>query len=479
MWLLDQAANDHGVRVDLQLARNAVILDAQFKERCFAEAQQLTGLSNPNSVTQLKGWLKQADGLDIEELNKKIVPRILADTNSDVVRRMMELRLEMAKTSVKKYAAMDARASADEFLRALLQFYGANRTGRWAARGVQVQNLPTNVIRDLGIARELVRVGDFETLELLFGSPSFTLAQLLRTAFIPDNPDEVLFSVDLKAIEARKLAWGAHEEWRLEVFRTHGMIYEASAAQMFHVPWSEFQDYIDRKKKHPLRQKGKIAELALGYQGGEGALITMGALDMGLELEELNPIKVAWRAANLAISGQSYLEQKPGFWEKLDAAAIATVSTGRPHEVEGAHGTVFSLEMGVLWMRLPSGRRLAYMQPKLGEGKFGNTCVSYMGLDQKTNQWVRIDSYGGKWAENWCQASARDVLRDKLLRIDAIPAYTGRLRFSVHDEGIWSVPRKGYNIQDLEDVFAEELKWAPGLPLAGDGAVLEYYMKTD
>jgi DNA polymerase len=477
-WILDQRTNDHGVRVDVAMAANAVELDKQFKKRCFDEAVRVTGLDNPNSVAQLKGWLKQADDINVTSLNKKIVPQILKNTDNEAVKRAMELRQELSKTSVQKYQAAVNRASADEFLRALVQFYGANRTGRWAGRGVQVHNLPSNVIADLVLARELLRAGAFDTLEILFGSPSYTLSQLLRTLFLPDNPDEVLFAVDFKAIEARKLAWGAGEQWRLEVFKTHGQIYEASASAMFYVPWEEFQSFIDRGKKHPLRQKGKIAELALGYQGGEGALITMGALDMGLKLEELDPIKVAWRLANQAIAGQSYKGEKPGFWEKMDTAAIQCVATGRPQEVEGVYGTRFYIEHGIMFMRLPSGRCLAYPQPKLTIGKFGNDCVSYTGLDD-ANRWVRIDSYGGKWVENWCQASSRDVLRDKILRIDAMPAYTDRLRFTVHDEGVWSVPRKGYRIEDLEEVFAEPLDWAPGLPLAGDGSVLEFYRKDD
>lgn len=477
-WYLDQHTNDRGVRVDVQLAQNAVKLDALFKKRCLEEAKQVTGLDNPNSLPQLKGWLFQADGLTVETLNKKTLPQVLKQTSNEAVQRALELRSELAKTSVQKYKAMEMRTAADGFLRALVQFYGANRTGRWAGRGVQVHNLPINKIIDLLIARDLLRAGDFETLELLFGSPSYTLQQLLRTAFIPDNEDEVLFAVDFSAIEARKLAWGAQEQWRLEVFRTHGQIYEASASQMFNVPWSEFQDYIDRGKKHPLRQKGKIAELALGYQGGEGALITMGALDMGLKLEELDPIKVAWRAANPAVAGQSYMGQKPGFWEKMDVAAIECVRYGKPREVDGAHGTRFTLESGILFMRLPSGRRLAYPQPKIRAGKFGNDCVSYNGLDE-FNRWSRQDSYGGKWVENWCQASSRDVLRDKILRIDAVPAYHRRLRFTVHDEGIWSVPRKGYRVEDIQDIFAEPLPWAPGLPLAGDGAVQNFYHKAD
>lgn len=477
-WILDQKTNDHGVRVDLELAKNAVKLDAMFKKRALDEAVQLTGLSNPNSVAQLKGWLKQADDINVTSLNKKIVPQLLKETDNEVVQRVLELRIQLAKTSVQKYDAMVKRASWDHFLRALVQFYGANRTGRWAGRGVQVHNLPVNILRDLAYARELLRAGEFEMLEMMFGAPSYVLSQLLRTAFLPDNDDEVLFAVDFSAIEARKLAWGAGEQWRLEVFRTHGKIYEASASTMFHVPWAEFQAFIDQGRKHPLRQKGKVAELALGYQGGKGALAKMGALEMGLKEEELDPIKVAWRLANLAIAGQSYMGQKPGFWEKMDTAAVKCVATGKTQEVEGAYGTRFFIEHGILFMRLPSGRCLAYPQPKLREGKFGNECVSYTGLDD-TNRWVRIDSYGGKWVENWCQASSRDVLRDKILRIDAMAQYTDRLRFTVHDEGVWSVPRKGYRIEDLEEVFAEPLDWAPGLPLAGDGSVLTFYRKDD
>lgn len=475
LWFLDQRVNDRGVRVDLTLAAEAVALNDTFKERCLVEAKALTGLANPNSVAQLKGWLEQAESIEIESLNKKIVPQLLKNASNDTVKRVLELRGALAKGSVGKYKAMLNRTSADEFFRASLQFYGANRTGRWAGRGVQVHNLPTNTMKMLLTAREMLRRGDHELLEMLFGVPTYVMAQLLRTAFIPDNDDEVFFAVDFKAIEARGLAWGAGEQWRLDVFATHGYIYEASASQMFNVPWADFQAYIDRDEKHPLRKQGKVAELALGYQGGEGALVKMGALEMGLKIEELDPIKVSWRAANLKISGRSYRDEPPGMWEKMEEGALKCVRTRSTVEVD-VPGTRFRFEHGILFMVLPSGRELAYPQAKIAAGLYGPV-VQYNGLDDK-NRWGHIQTYGGMLTENWDQAISRDVLCAKLLRISVIPAYRDRLRMHVHDEGVWSVPRVGYRVEDLEEIFAEPLDWAPGLPLAGDGDVLEFYMKT-
>ena len=475
LWILDQRTNDRGVRVDLTLAENAVKLNKTFQDRCFSEAKRLTGLGNPNSVAQLKGWLLQAEGLDVKELNKKVVPQLLKDSDSETLDRVLNLRLEMAKTSVQKYTAMQNRACADDFFRGGAQFYGANRTGRWAHRGVQLGNLPHNKVADILAARQMLRENNVETLEMLWGVPSFILSQLIRTAFIPDDDDSEFLVVDFSAIEARMLAWCADEQWRLDVFKGDGRIYEHSASRAFKVPWAEFQSYIDRKAKHPLRFKGKVMELACGYQGGEGALARMGALEEGLRLEELRPIVDAWRNASQMIAGASYKDQTPGLWELLDTAALKAVRTGRPAEVK--HGIEFSVDKGILFMRLPSGRKLAYMQPRVAEGKFGNDCVEYSGLDQLTNQWVRIQSYGGKWTENLCQASSRDVLRDKLLRIDAIPTYRDTLRFTVHDEGVWSLKKGKGSVKELEEIFAEPLNWAPGLPLAGAGFATPVYMK--
>jgi len=475
MWCLDQRTNDRGVRVDLVLAQNAVELNETFKARCYDEAQKLTGLDNPNSVEQLKGWLLQAEGLDVAELNKKIVPQLLKNSDSETLTRVLQLRLEMSKTSVQKYSAMLNRADADGFFRGGAQFYGANRTGRWAHRGVQLGNLPHNKVSDILLARQLLRGGHVEALELLWGVPSFILSQLIRTAFIPDDEDSEFLIVDFSAIEARMLAWLADCKWRLDVFKGDGRIYEHSASRAFKVPWPEFQAYIDVKKKHPLRFKGKVLELACGYQGGEGALVRMGALDEGLTVEELKPMAYAWRDASPEIAGATWRDQAPGLWELLDEAALKSVRTG--HRTEVKHGVEFSVDKGIMFMRLPSGRKLAYMQPRIAEGKFGNPCVEFSGLDQKTNQWVREQGYGGRWTENLCQAASRDVLRDKLLRTDKIPTYRDTLRFTVHDELVLSLRRGVGSVAEIEEVFAEPLPWASGLPLAGAGFSSPVYMK--
>jgi DNA polymerase len=486
MWVLDQKMNDHGVHVDVELAKRAVELDAQYKARCLERARVLTGLSNPNSVSQLVNWLQEKHGIPtVQSLDKKAVREMLRKATDPALQEVLRLRQELSRTSVQKYAAAVNRTSEDGFLRSVQQFYGAIRTGRWAGRGLQPQNMPSNGdFADMGLARDLLREGRFDELSLLFGSPSYALSMLMRTVLIPDSPDELLLACDFSAIEARALAWGAGEKWRLEVFRTHGKIYEASASTMFGVPFAEFAAYAARGKKHPLRQKGKIAELALGYQGGEGALETMGALDMGLQAEELPGIKTAWRAANPAIAGQSYLGQEPGMWEKMDVAARQAVRrSGVEVPVPGVPGTSFFVpaRRNTLFMVLPSGRRLAYPAAKLDTGRFDNECVSYMGPDETTSQWVRIQSYGGKWTENWCQAVSRDVLRDKLLRAESTPEFAGRLRFSVHDEAVYSVltdDAERLRVK-LQDIFAEPLPWAEGFPLQGECDVLDFYRKGE
>ena len=473
-WCLDQRANDRGVRIDLTLAQKAVELNTIFKARCHAEATELTGLSNPNSVKQLIGWLNQAEDLDLETLKKKQIPPLLASVDSDIVRRVLELRMEMAKTSTQKYVAMLNRTCSDGHFRGGAQFYGA-RTGRWAHRGVQFGNLPHNKVVDILAAREVLRRGDFDTLEMLWGVPSFILSQLIRTAFIPDTEDEEFFVVDFAAIEAVALAWLSDCKWRLDVFRGDGKIYEHSASRAFGIPWSEFQEYIDRGKKHPLRPKGKVIELACGYGGSEGALVAMGALDEGLKLEELKPMAYAWRDASLEIAGATWRDQPAGLWEIMNDAAIGAVRTGRPHEVK--HGIEFTIDRGILFMRLPSARKLAYMQPRIVEGKFGQDCVEFSGLDQVTNQWTRIQTYGPKLVENCDQAMCRDLLRDKMLRIDKIPTYRDTLRFSVHDELVLSLKKGKGSIAELEEIFAEPLSWCPGMPLNSAGFATPVYMK--
>jgi DNA polymerase len=481
LWHLDHRMMTRGVLMDRVLVHAAIECDAIFKERMSAEAIKLTGLDNPNSRNQLLAWLQEEEDDDtIVDLTKKTVPAVLANTDSDVVRRVLELRQEMAKTSVAKFHAMARAMCSDGCIRGLTQFYGANRTGRWAGRIVQVQNLPQNKLKDLELARNLVKVRQFNLLETVYGTVPDTLSQLIRTAFIA-RPGARFISVDFSAIEARVIAWLAWCEWRLEVFATHGKIYEASAEQMFKLPPGSVT------KKSPYRQKGKISELALGYQGGAGALKTMGALAMGLTEEELDPIKEAWRAANPEIA--SFDSRKPGLWLKCDNAAKKAVQTRADVVVPIANGQahiVFAFESGFLTVKLPSKRKLFYVKPRIeGEDLYRETSaggrfmaaragsLTYEGLDQKTKQWTRLSTYGGKLVENITQAIARDCLREAMLALDK--AGHEQL-FTVHDEIIVEA-RDIFDLAKVEGIMGQAIPWAPGLLLRADGFETPYYMK--
>ena len=475
LWHLDHRMMTKGAMLDRELVEAAIECDGIVRQRTLNEAMRLTGLSNPNSRDQLLAWLQEEeDDTTITALTKKTVPTLLANTDSDVVHRVLELRQELAKTSVSKYHAMARAMSAhDDCVRGLTQFYGANRTGRWAGRIVQVQNLPQNKLKDLDLARRLLKSRDYETLELLFGNVPDTLSQLIRTAFIPRS-GATLMPVDFSAIEARVIAWLAWCAWRLDVFKTHGKIYEASAEQMFKLAVGS----VD--KKSPYRQKGKIAELALGYQGGAGALKTMGALAMGLTEDELDPIKVAWREANPEIVK---------LWYAVEEKAKQAVQRKTSEELAIAGGRaslVFTRESGFLTIRLPSGRKLYYVKPRIEnedlvrETSAGGTItvaragsLTYEGMDQKTKQWTRLSTYGGKLVENITQAIARDCLAESMLALDE--AGFDQL-FTVHDEDII----ESYEPDDLkkvEAIMGRSLSWAPGLPLRADGFATPYYMK--
>lgn len=459
LWILDQKINDRGVRVDPDLVAHAIACDVAYGRRLEEEAVRLTGLDNPKSVAQLKVWLLETEGLEVESLSKETVPALLDQAESDTVRRVLELRQEISKTSVKKYQAMQRAVCGDDRIRGLLQFYGANRTGRWAGRLVQVQNLPKNDLPDLDVARQLLVSGQYDILELLFGSVSGVLSQLVRTAFIPSKGCRFIVA-DFSAIEARVIAWLAGEKWRLEVFRTHGKIYEASAAQMFRVPVESIT------KASPLRQKGKIAELALGYQGGKGALVQMGALKMGLEEEELPELVASWREANPNIVQ---------FWWEVEKAAISAVREKRT--VSLCHGLVFSYESGALFIRLPSGRRLAYVRPRIEtDERFGKPTLTYEGAEQGTKQWGRLKTYGGKLVENIVQATARDCLAEALLRLDSL-GY--RIVMHVHDEVVLDVPYGFGSVEEVAAIMGEPIAWAPGLPLRADAFETDYYRKDD
>ena len=474
LWHLDQRMMNKGVMVDRELVNAAIECDNIFKERLTKEAVALTGLDNPNSRDQLLKWLQTEEDDDtIVDLTKKSVPKVLESTDSATVRRVLELRQEMAKTSVSKYHAMArAMCDTDDAVKGLTQFYGANRTGRWAGRLVQVQNLPQNKLRDIDLARNLLKARDYETLELLFGNVPDTLSQLIRTAFVAREGCRYII-VDFSAIEARVIAWMAWCQWRLDVFATHGKIYEASAEQMFNLPAGSVT------KKSPYRQKGKISELALGYQGGAGALKTMGALEMGLTEDELEPIKDAWRGANPEIVQLWYSCERAAKEAVLNKKAVTLWIAGKKASL------VFAFESGFLTIQLPSKRKLFYVKPRIevedlvretsSGGKFIAAragSLTYEGQDQKTKQWTRMSTYGGKLVENITQAVARDCLAESMLALDDA-GYTQLA--TVHDEIIMEM--KDGTLKEAEKIMGEAIAWALGLPLRGDGFETKYYMK--
>jgi len=453
LWEHDQRINDRGVGVDLVFAEQAIRIDEVIKARLLDNARELTGLDNPKSTAQLKGWIEDTAGITVESLNKKSIAGVRADADHEDVDRMLDIRAGLAKTSTEKYKAMQRTACDDHRIRGLTQFYGASRTGRWAGRLVQMQNLPQNKMpdRDLDIARQLVRAGDLTTMELLFDDISGTLSQLIRTAFIPRKGHRFIVA-DFSAIEARVIAWLSGEQWRMDVFNTHGKIYEASAEQMFHLPAGSV------KKGDPMRQKGKIAELALGYGGSVGALKSMGALEMGLVEDELKPLVNSWRAANPAITK---------FWWDTDAAARKTIQTKVPTTLPYDMG--FFKKGPLLKLRLPNGRELSYVKPAIVEDS-----ITYEGNIQSSGAWGRIESYGPKLVENIVQAVARDCLAEAICRLEnnGFPVV-----FHVHDEVICEVPEGVSSAEELSAIMSEPIAWADGLPLRADAYECEYYRK--
>lgn len=456
LWQLDQQINDTGVLLDPVLIKNAIRIDSLYRVRLTEEAIELTGLDNPNSAAQLKTWIGAETGTTVEKLTKEEVPVLLENTDCQIVKRVLNIRQEMSKTSVKKYEAMSAAICTDNRVRGLLQFYGANRTGRWAGRLVQVQNLPRISLKDLDLARVTVKSNDSDMLEMLFGNVPDTLSQLIRTAFIAPDGHRFIVS-DFSAIEARVIAWLAGERWRLEVFKTHGKIYEASASQMFKIPIDQI------KKGSDLRQKGKVSELALGYQGGPNALIKMGALTMGLTEEELPKLVAMWRNANKAIVN---------FWETTENAAIRAVEEGVPMVIQ--HGIRFHVEKGILFITLPSGRRLAYLRPRLVPSKFGGFSLAYEGMNQTTKQWCKQDTYGGKLVENIVQAVARDCLAHAMLAVNKAEY---KIIMHVHDEVVLEVPAGFGSVAEVNSIMSQPIPWAKGLPLAAESFETNYYKK--
>ena len=445
---LDQQINDRGIGVDRTLVRGAIGIDKRSREELTARLQELTMLDNPNSVQQMKDWLA-ANGLQTDTLGKKQVAELLK-TAPEPLKSVLVLRQQLAKSSVKKYQAMENAVCADGRVRGCFQFYGA-RTGRWAGRNIQLQNLPQNRMPDLEQARSLVRAGDYDSVRLLYDSTPDVLSQLIRTALIP-NPGKTFFVSDFSAIEARVIAWLAGEQWRQQVFAEGKDIYCASASQMFGVP----------VEKHGvnghLRQKGKIAELALGYGGSVGALKAMGAIEMGLQEEELKPLVDAWRTANPMIVK---------LWWEVDRAVTRAVSDKTATET---HSIRFTCQSGMLFITLPSGRRLAYVRPRIGENQFGGSAITYMGTNA-AKQWARLESYGPKFVENIVQAISRDILcyAMQALRDCAIVAH-------VHDEVILEAD-PGMSLEAVCERMGRTPPWAQGLLLRADGYATPFYKK--
>lgn len=463
LWNIDQAMNDNGVLLDMDLADKIIRYDVLYRERLMNEARKLTGLKNPNSLAQLKEWFRCNYRMEVKSITKDTIPQIIEELEGigfmfdiEPALRMLRIRQELGKTSVKKYEAMRQAVCPDGRLRGILQFYGANRTGRWAGRIVQVHNLPQNKIPDLELARQLVKEEDFETLEQLFEGVPFVFSQLIRTTFVPSPGCRFVVS-DFSAIEARVIAWLADEEWRLEVFRTHGRIYEASASQMFHVPIETI------KKGSKLRQQGKVAELALGYGGGFGAIKAMDKAGT-IPDDEIPMIISNWRKASPRICK---------FWYNAEGAAKTAMEERRTVKLK--HGITFSYINQILFIGLPSGRKLAYYDARIEENAKGKAAITYAGVNQDTKVWGRNETWGGKLVENIVQAVARDCLAETIKRVTAA-GY--RIVMHVHDEIIVDVPKGNEEaLKQITDIMAEPISWAPGLPLRGDGYETDFYKK--
>ena len=463
LWVLDQKINAYGVKIDTELVRGALNINDIITAELTEEAVQVTRLDNPNSAAQLGKWLKEKTGQDIENLQKGTVSGLIESLEDKEAVRVLEIRQELAKTSIKKYVAMEEAICPDGRIRGLLQFYGANRTGRWAGRLVQVQNLPRNYLETLDYAREIVKSQDADFLKLVYGNVSDTLSQLIRTAFVPSEGHKFVVA-DFSAIEARVIAWLAGEQWRQEVFATHGKIYEASASQMFGVP-------IELIKKgnpeYALRQKGKVAELALGYGGSSGALIAMGALDMGLEEKELPDVVRRWRNANKRITD---------LWYGIENAVIKLMETG---ETQGLKGIIFSREIDLIYgqdfltIKLPSGRKLYYPKPHLKENRFGSNALHYFGVNQTTKKWEVQETYGGKLVENIVQAISRDCLAVTLKRLETEGLQTV---MHIHDEAVIDAD-PNVDLNKVCELMGQPIEWAPGLLLKAAGFESSYYMK--
>lgn len=458
-WVLDAKINERGVRIDRQLAVNAVAMDLKNKDELTAKAIEITGLENPKSVSQVKNWLFDQEGKEFPSLNKKVIADVVSQLETDEAKEFMGLRAELSKSSIAKYEAMIRSACEDDHVRGTLLFYGASRTGRYAGRILQPQNMKRNEMDGLDEARSLVKGGHYTALKSLFDGVAEPLSQLVRTAIIPEEGHRFVVS-DFSAIEARVTAWFAQEQWRLDVFKQGGDIYCASASQMFHVP------VVKHGENGHLRQKGKVAELALGYGGGVNALKAFGADKMGMTEQEMQETVDLWRESSPNIVA---------FWRGMEKAAIRAV-VRRGHTDTPYRGVCFDYEKGVLWMTLPSGRRIAYWGARYEPGKRdpSRKVLSYMGVDQQTKKWSRVETWGGKLVENCVQATARDSLRDAMMNLDAAGF---DIRFTVHDEVIATEPEDGRDADEMSRVMCRTSPWAEGLPLNAEGFACKYYQK--
>ena len=456
LWSLDQHMNDNGVKLDIPMVEKIVEYDTQRRQELQEEAQTITGLSNPNSLAQLKKWLA-SQGVEMASVTKDTIAEALAGDLPENVRRMLEIRTALGKTSVAKYSTMLTAVCQDHRLRGILQFYGANRSGRWAGRLVQTHNLARNTLPDLDLARELACEGDFDTMQTLFGETAFVFSELIRTAFIPSDGCRFVVS-DFSAIEARVISWISGEEWRLEAFRAGKDIYCETASQMYKVP------VVKHGENGHLRQKGKVAELACGYQGGIGAMKRMDK-DGTIPEEELQAVVDAWRAANPKI---------PKLWRTCELAAKTAIEEHRTVRI--AHGIAFSYINGNLFIKLPSGRKLCYWDTRLKpDPRDGRDHIVYMGVNQETKQWGETETYGGKLVENIVQATARDCLAVAMTRVSEL-GY--KIVMHVHDEMIVDVPNEDKEAPAvINDIMSQPIDWAPGLPLKGDTYETPFYKK--
>ena len=463
LWQSDVKMNAFGMRVDENLISGALHIGALSSQKLMDEAIALTGLNNPNSNTQLLGWL-QGQGIDIPNLQKDTVAAFLDQELPANVRTVLELRLQMAKTSIKKYQALDCAKGLDNRVRGVSQFYGANRTGRWAGRIFQHQNLPRNYLKTLDIARRLTLAKNYDGLKLIYGNVPDTLSQLVRTAAIPSESNKLIIA-DFASIEARIIAWLAGEKWVMEVFATHGKIYEATAAQMFNISVDLIQP---GNPEYEYRQRGKVATLALGYQGGIGALTQMGAVQMGIPEDDLPDIVSRWRHANKRIVA---------LWYAVEDAATKALLSAQPQSI---HGITFALEGDLIYgqqfltITLPSNRKLYYAKPFLSDNQWGRKSIHYYSMNQETKKWGVNSTYGGKLVENIVQAIARDCLAESLISLEAAGH---RVVFHVHDEVVVDAP-KGVLVEDVIRIMEKPIAWAPDLLLKADGFESEYFMKN-